>query len=158
VSARQFSEDEIFENSAEEKSENDDEEVEGVDQGDAADDPASASPLPDRIDVAVAPDDSESLEEDSRDRKRDEAEWRSRFAEARERVSIAREQKAIWDGVHYVEGIKLVDENGNIVVDSLDDLRRFVAEANQEVNDAEGALKNLQEQARRAGVPPGWLR
>ena len=64
----------------------------------------------------------------------------------------------MWDGVHYVEGVQLVDENGNVVVRSLDDLRRFVGQANQELADAERALKTVEEEARREGVPPGWLR
>ena len=157
VTALEFSETEIFEDD-EEDGEVDDAGVEGESKSDVADDPVSTSPLPDRIDVAVEPDDSKGLGEESRDRKQQETEWRNRFREARERVALAREQKSVWDGVHHVEGIKLVDENGNVIVESLDDLRRFVAEANQELTDAEVALKNLEEESRRAGVPPGWLR
>ena len=160
VTAREFSETEIFEDDDdEEEGDVDDAGVEGESKSDVPGDAASTSPLPNRIDVAVEPDDdSERVEEESRDRKLQEAEWRNRFHEARERVGLAREQKAVWDGVHYVEGIKLVDENGNVVVESLDDLRRFVAEASQELTDAERALRNLGEEARRAGAPPGWLR
>ena len=153
VTAREFSETEVF----------GDDEKDGDEQGietetDAPGDPTSTSPLPGRIDIAVEPDDSESLEEDNRDRTQQEAEWRNRFREARERVALAREQKSVWDGVHYVEGVQLVDENGNVVVRSLDDLRRFVGQANQELADAERALKTVEEEARREGVPPGWLR
>ena len=162
VTALEFSETEIFEDDdddEEEEGDVNDAGVEGESKSDVAGDAVSTSPLPNRIDVAVEPDDdSERIEEESRDRKRQEAEWRNRFHEARERVGLAREQKAVWDGVHYVEGIKLVDENGNVVVESLEDLRRFVAEASQELTDAERALRNLGEEARRAGVPPGWLR
>ena len=150
----EFSETEIFE---EEEEGNVDDAGEGESKSDVAGDSPS-SPLPGRIDVAVEPDDSETVEDESRDRRRQEAEWRNRFREARERVALAREQKAVWDGVHYVEGIKLVDENGNVVVESLDDLRRFVAQASQELTEAERALKKAEEEARRAGVPPGWLR
>ncbi len=153
VTAREFSETEVF-GDDEEDGDGDGDEV-GI-EGET--DASSTSPLPRRIDIAVEPDDSESLGDESRDRRRQEAEWRNRFREARERVALAREQKAVWDGVHYVEGVQLVDENGNVVVRSLDDLRRFVAQANQELADAERALKTVEEEARRAGVPPGWLR
>ena len=142
VTVLEFSETEIFDDDEEEEGDVDDAGVEGESKS-----------------VAVEPDDdSERVEEESRDRKLQEAEWRNRFHDARERVAFAREQKEVWDGVYYVEGVKLVDENGNVVVESLDDLRRFVEEASQELTDAERALRNLGEEARRAGVPPGWLR
>lgn len=161
VAAREFSEDEIFEED-DEQAESDDAAVPGEsdDESDSDGEPSesSATPLPNRIDIEVEPDQSEHLENESRDRQQEEAEWRNRFHNARERVKVAREQKAVWDGVHYVEGISLVDQNGNVVVDSLDDLRRYVGEANQELTDAEQALKRLEEEARRSGVPPGWLR
>ena len=157
VTAREYSESEVF---GEDEDDGDDNDagIEGETESDAPGEPASTSPLPARIDIAVEPDDSKSIEEESRGRKQQEAEWRNRFRDARERVVLAREQKSVWDGVHHVEGVKLVDENGNVVVESLDDLRRLVAQANQELTDAERALKKIEEQARRAGVPPGWLR
>jgi hypothetical protein len=156
VTAREYSETEVF-GDDEEDGDGDGDEA-GVEGETDIDAPSSASPLPGRIDIAVEPDDSENLEDESRDRRQQEAEWRNRFREARERVALAREQKSVWDSVHYVEGIQLVDENGNVVVRSLDDLRRFVGQANQELTDAERALKTVEEEARRAGVPPGWLR
>jgi len=159
VTAREFSETEVFgEDEEDGDGDVDEQSIEGETESDAPGDPTSASPLPGRIDIAVEAGDSESIEGESRDRRQQEAEWRNRFREARERVALAREQKAVWDGVHYVEGIQLVDENGNVVVRSLDDLRRFVGQANQELTDAERALKTVVEEARRAGVPPGWLR
>lgn len=161
VTAREFSETEVFGDDDEDgDGDGKDREagIEGETESDAPGDRPSASPLPGRIDIAVGPDDSESVEDERRDRRQREAEWRNRFREARERVAFAREQKSVWDGVHYVEGVQLVDENGNVVVRSLDDLRRFVAQGNQELADAERALKTVEEEARRAGVPPGWLR
>ena len=161
VTAREFSETEVFgedEEGGDGDVDVDEQSIEGETESDGPGDPTSASPLPGRIDIAVEPGDSESIEGESRDRRQQEAGWRNRFREARERVALAREQKAVWDGVHYVEGIQLVDENGNVVIRSLDDLRRFVGQANQELTDAERALKTVEEEARRAGVPPGWLR
>lgn len=159
VTAREFSETEVFGDDEEDgDGDGNDAGIEGEAESDVPGDPTSTSPLPRRIDIAVEADDSESVEDEVRDRRQQEAEWRNRFREARERVARAREQQSIWDGVHHVEGVKLVDENGNVVVESLDDLRRLVAQANQELTDAERALKKIEEQARRAGVPPGWLR
>jgi len=159
VTAREFSEAEVFgDDEKDGDGDNDNTGLEGETESDAPDDPTSSSPLPGRIDIAVGPDDSESVEEESGDRRQREAEWRNRFRVARERVAFAREQKAVWDGVHHVEGVQLVDEKGNVVVESLDDLRRLVAQANQALADAERALKKVEEEARRAGVPPGWLR
>jgi F0F1-type ATP synthase membrane subunit b/b' len=54
--------------------------------------------------------------------------------------------------------MKLVDDNGNVIVETLDQLRALVAEASRELIDAEKAAADLEEQARRAGVPPGWRR
>lgn len=165
VSVREYSEDQIFEDENEHNEDGDsaDSGVEGVSGSDADGEPDSdstrKSPIPDRIDIPLGADsDNEDLQDESRQREQQEAEWRNRFADARERVAHAREQKAIWDGVHYVEGITLFDENGNPIVQSLDDLRRFVDQAGRELSEAESALKALEEEARRAGVPPGWLR
>lgn len=156
VTVREFSESEIFED---EVAGEDEEESDEPRDGEAADRDRS-SPLPrrPRIDVPIEPDEPEVLEEESRARKRQEAEWRNRFHDARERVARAREQKRILDGVHHVPGMKLVDENGNVIVESLADLRRLVDQANQELRDAEQALRELEEQARRAGIPAGWRR
>lgn len=157
VTAREFSEAEIFE---------DDEERGGdraaSDEGSEEETPGngdtSESPLPERMDVSVQPDETDKLEEESRARKREEAEWRNRFHDARARLARAREQKRILDGVHHVPGTKLVDENGNVIVASLADLRRLVDRADRELREAEGALRELEEEARRAGIPPGWRR
>ncbi len=157
VVAREYSETQIF---GDDGDENEDEVVASDESEDSAPDDTSpsTSPLGHRIDVDIAPEESEAIDEENRDRQLQETEWRTRFREARERVALAREQKAILDGVHHVEGMKLVDDNGNVIVETLDDLRRLVAQASQELIDAENAVKALEEQARREGVPPGWRR
>ena len=53
---------------------------------------------------------------------------------------------------------RYVDANGNTVIDSVEDLQRLTREAKSELAEAEAAWKRMQEDARRAGIPPGWLR
>jgi hypothetical protein len=44
------------------------------------------------------------------------------------------------------------------VITSIEQLQGKTAAAKKAVEAAERALVNLEEEARRAGVPPGWLR
>jgi hypothetical protein len=92
------------------------------------------------------------------DRRREEAEWRGRVSEARERLSSARERYEYLAHLHLTPGEYYVDENGNPVIGSLEELRQLVSEAKEELDAASQALDDLKEQARRAGVPAGWLR
>lgn len=87
-----------------------------------------------------------------------EEEWRYRVAEARTRVQRARERCDYLSGLSLVPGEYYVDEKGNPVISSLGQLQSMVREANAEREAAEKALADLLEEARRAGVPPGWLR
>jgi hypothetical protein len=155
VAVREYSETDIF---GEEEDEGEETEAEVFGEASADDVSESSSPLGSRIDIDLASEEANSHDAESRDRKVQEAEWRTRFQEARQRVALAREQKRILDGVHHVEGMKLVDDNGNVIVETLDQLRALVAEASRELIDAEKAAADLEEQARRAGVPPGWRR
>ena len=105
-------------------------------------------------------DDTESVtpEDESRDRKRREADFRRRYQAAKRRVAVAQERKQILDGIHVVEGLQYVDENGNTVIESLDHLRRLIQEADQERQAAVEAVKALEEEAHRQSYPKGWLR
>jgi hypothetical protein len=156
LTAREYSET-IFDDE-DESADDDEQPSDGSDEATSASTSESSPARGNRIDIKVAADESETAQETSQDRQRDEAQWRTRFRDARERVAYAREQKTILDGVHHVQGMKLLDDNGNVVVESLDDLRRMVAEATQEVSEAETALAALEEESRRAGIPPGWRR
>jgi hypothetical protein len=98
------------------------------------------------------------LDEERRERQRQETEWRARVRRARARVEQARARRQALDELYLVEGEMYVDENGKPVIESLDQLRRLVREADEELAAAERALADLQEEARRQGVPPGWLR
>jgi hypothetical protein len=111
----------------------------------------------DRIDVKVggdpkAPEDAEG------ERRRSEAEWRSRFQAARARVTAAREQVSVLEGLYLGQGGYYVDAQGRTVIESVEELQRLNREAKAELEEAETSLKDLQEEARRAGIPPGWLR
>jgi hypothetical protein len=92
------------------------------------------------------------------DRQREEAEWRRRIGEARARLKAAEEHYNFLNGLHLVQGEYYVDENGKPVITSLAQLRRMVDEAKVELDSARAAMEKLREEARRAGVPPGWFR
>lgn len=158
VPSREFSEGEIFDDEDEEAREPADAETDVAVDGA----PEADGPVPERIDVDVRPiesDESEaSTEDEARERRRKEAEFRSRYRAAKERLLAARERKAALDSIRYVDGVEYVDENGDVALESLDHLRRLVSEAAVELADAEQAVKALEEQARRRGYPPGWLR
>lgn len=147
VSAKQFSETEIF----------------GEDEAQSTDSGEEPVPLEDGpfgVDVPTAPEASrdEPQAEESSQRAREETQWRSRLSNARAQVAEARERKALVDSLHYVPGMTFVDDRGNVVIGSLAELRELVAATDRELVAAEASLADLIEDARRAGVPPGWLR
>jgi hypothetical protein len=92
------------------------------------------------------------------DRQREEALWRSRFSQARARLNAAQKRYDALKELHLVPGEYYVDENGRPLIRSLAELRRMVEDAEAELNEAKEGLDDLREQARRAGIPPGWLR
>jgi len=151
VEAQEFTETEIFGEDEEEPGDG----VDGAsdpDEGDAGrtDEPAF------EIDLSVG--ESPGSESGAEASGGDEAQWRDRSRQARTRVNEAHARKQRVDTLHYVPGMVFVDERGNVVIRSLAELRELVSAVDQEVTDAESALEALNEQARRAGVPPGWLR
>jgi hypothetical protein len=92
------------------------------------------------------------------DRRQQEAEWRARVSELKSRLSEAKERLEFLSGLHLIPGEYYVDENGRPVITSLDQLRNMVAEAKTELDAAQKAMDDLREEARKKGVPPGWLR
>jgi hypothetical protein len=44
------------------------------------------------------------------------------------------------------------------VIESTEHLQRLTREAKEELAAAELDLRQIQDEARRAGIPPGWLR
>jgi hypothetical protein len=79
-------------------------------------------------------------------------------AAARARVAAARKEHESWNSFHLVPGEMLVDTQGRPLVRTVEQLQAKVAAARRALEAAERALENLEEAARRAGVPPGWLR
>ncbi|MGH9321556.1 MAG: hypothetical protein ACRD3V_16920 [Vicinamibacteria bacterium] len=161
VSAREFTEEEVFGKEEEKEAEEgevpageDEESAEGG-EGAEVQDEGSSTAL-EGVDVRI--DENERSERESRNRKRSEAEWRARASAARSRVASARERVQMLEGLFLPQGGRYVDVNGNTVIESLEHLQSLVQEAKEELTEAERSLVELQDEARRAGIPPGWIR
>ncbi len=99
---------------------------------------------------------SGASEEDARAQA--EARWRARADGARARIEEARRKVEYFEGLNLVPGVEYVDEQGRPVIRSVQQLQGMTRSAKAELAAAEKALEDLQDEARRAGVPPGWLR
>jgi hypothetical protein len=88
----------------------------------------------------------------------DERLWRERVAQARARVDRARQSYQTLAGLNLVPGYEYQDARGKTVIGSVEQLQRMTAAAKAELDAAEKALADVLEEARRANVPPGWLR
>jgi hypothetical protein len=99
-----------------------------------------------------------SADDEAATRARDEATWRSRVLEARAQVEKARKQHETLAGMNLVPGYQYVDDKGRPVIGSVEELQKLTAQAKSSVEASQKALDDLLEQARRANVPPGWLR
>lgn len=91
-------------------------------------------------------------------RRRDEAQWRARVARAMANVEEARKVHETLASMNLVPGYVYQDRRGRTVIHSVEELQGLTARAKAELDAAEKALDDLLEQARRASVPPGWLR
>jgi len=115
-------------------------------------------------DEATSPSTSATGDTDSRsfstseDRAQQEMEWRRRNSEARERLKEARKQYELLSKLHLTTGSYYVDQNNEPAITSVEQLQSMVARAQSELDAASSALSQLREDARRAGVPPGWVR
>jgi hypothetical protein len=113
---------------------------------DAAAKPEGASGA--KPDAAAKPDVEpvDPIEEERRERRRLEAEWRVRFANARERLAVAEERS--WQEVvrtEFYQGIPV-----QMKVREKVETPELVA--------ARKAMADLEEEFRRTGLPPGWVR
>jgi hypothetical protein len=156
VAAREFSEEEVFGEKEEEKA------PEG---GAGEETEPSDGPANEADEAAVIPgvdknleDDGDRFEQESRERKRSEAEWRSRASSARGRIADARKAVQFFEELVLPPNSRYVDVNGNTVIESAEHLQRLTREAREELAAAELDWKQIQDEARRTGVPPGWLR
>lgn len=152
VSARQITEDEV--GVSEEGEEGEDSTK--TDEGTVPEATESQGPFSTTIDVNEEK--RQSLDEEQADRKRQEVQWKARVQQARDRLDAAKKQVQQLEGLHLVEGERYVDGEGRTVIASPDHLKRLVAQASAELQSAEQSLEQLREEARRKGVPPGWLR
>jgi hypothetical protein len=101
---------------------------------------------------------AEQFEKESRGRQKSEAEWRARVSASKARIAGAKEQVRFYEELFLPPNGRYVDAHGNTVIESLDHLKRLTAEAKAELAEAEADWKRTQDEARKAGVPPGWLR
>ena len=91
-------------------------------------------------------------------RQQDEQRWRSRLARANARLAAARQAHETLASLTLVPGYVYQDESGRTVIGSVSQLQQMTARAKAELDSAQKALDDLLEEARRANVPPGWLR
>lgn len=117
---------------------------------------SSASPVVGTSSSQV--DDSAPRASTEKDRVQQEMEWRRRNSEARERIKEARKRYALLGKLHLTSGAYYVNENNEPVITSVEQLQGMVAQAKAELDAATEAGRQLREDARRAGVPPGWVR
>jgi hypothetical protein len=92
------------------------------------------------------------------DRRVLEEDWRRRMTLAREQVARWQEYHDAWSQQHLAPNEYFVDENGRKLVGNAENLRKLIAHAKANLDAAKQALEDLEQQARRENVPPGWLR
>lgn len=110
--------------------------------------PAAAEPAAPEVEVSSGEPDRAALEQ----------RWRGRAAAARAEVARAEAVVKELSQLSLVEGEYYVDDQGNRVIRNLAHLRELVAKADTDLARAKQALANLEDEARRAGALPGWLR
>jgi hypothetical protein len=126
-----------------------------------SDDVKTATPTPVGSSAKSAPqnDAPRNRSDSSEETAGQERAWRQKYADAQARIDKA--QKAVdfankvWDG--YGSGDYYVNKHGGIS-SRTEVVERMKAAAKTELETAQKAMESLEEEARRAGVPPGWLR
>lgn len=126
---------------------------EGAGSGNAPSPGTTIAGLPSSAPSSVTPPAS-----DEGARQRDEQFWRGRTNMARQRVEKAQAVHQRLSGMHLVPGYVYEDSRGRVVIDSIEQLQGLTARAKAELDEAQKALEDLLEEARRSSVPPGWLR
>jgi hypothetical protein len=89
---------------------------------------------------------------------RGESYWRAQAAAARQRIALAEQRVAEIDKLHLVPGERYVDEKGRPLFTDRSQLQALMRRAKAERDAAIKAMADLEEEARRAGALPGWLR
>jgi hypothetical protein len=133
------------------------ESLRGGGASDAPPPPAQASPVPD---AAAKP--AEPPKPEAADPKKDEAYWRGRISEARQGLERAKMfQEALQTRVNSLSSdfASRDDPAQRGVISS--NRQKALAELDRvtkEIADYEKQIVAIEEEARKAGVPPGWLR
>ena len=91
-------------------------------------------------------------------REKSETQWRGRAAKARARIDEAQRRSDRLDRWIRLGQPPKYTEDGRRVMYSARQLKTMADKAQAELAAAEQALEDLSKEARRAGVPPGWLR
>jgi len=128
-------------------------EAEADEEGDEAEGPSLDTREP-RQEAAGETD----LEADAAARRQKERAWRERASQTRQRLERARADHLYWQRALHLGQSWRTDENGKRVMLSLRSLQERAQRAEDELHAAEEAWEKLEEDARRAFVPPGWLR
>jgi hypothetical protein len=84
--------------------------------------------------------------------------WRRRVGQARGRVAEAQAKHDAMQRMVHLGQPAMYNEDGRRVMYSAQQLKQMADRAQAEVAEAQKALDDLLEQARRAGALPGWLR
>jgi hypothetical protein len=73
---------------------------------------------------------------------------------------VARLEEAVTEleKLFLVDGESYVDDSGKTVIRDLAHLREIVAKTNRDLAAAKQAVADLEDEARRKGALPGWLR
>lgn len=121
--------------------------------------PEGAPPAPPSTVPAADPAaDAQAVDEEAERRAEAEEIWRARVAEARQKVEAARKKHNTLASLNLVPGYEYVDASGRTVIGSVGQLQALTARAKGDLEAAEEELEDLLEAARRANLPPGWLR
>jgi hypothetical protein len=113
--------------------------------------PGAGVPVPPALETPAGPDASD-------ERARQEQVWRSRWAAAVARRDHAKKMYEYYKELWLAPGEYYVDDKGRKVIGSTQQLQGMVARAKADWDAAEKALGDLEDDARRAGALPGWLR
>jgi hypothetical protein len=117
-----------------------------------------AAPAPAAPDAAAKP----AAPEKRDDPKKDEAHWRNRMAEARKSLERARMfQEALQTRINSL-GNDFASRDDpaqrSVVAGSRQKALAELERVTKEIADLEKEISTIEEDARKAGVPPGWLR
>lgn len=108
---------------------------------------------PSATDATATPEDTSSTDINS---EKNEQAWRQRFDDAQKKIDDAQKK---YDDARANAAGDVYTNNGVDLLTGASGKRQSAADqAKQDLENAQKALDDLQEQARQNGVPPGWVR